>query len=65
MTTTVDYFKPLSYDNDICRQFLDEIMSNDDKTITIFRKKITSYNVYWTTSFRQNDGLATTDVYVR
>ena len=35
MTTTVYYFKPMTFDNDICRQFLDEIMSNDDKTITI------------------------------
>ena len=39
MTATVDYFKPMMSDNDICREFLDEIISNDDKTITIFRQK--------------------------
>ena len=33
MTTIVDYFKPMTSDNDICWQFLDEIMSNDDKRL--------------------------------
>ena len=40
MTRAVDYLKPMMSDNDICRQFWDEIMSNDDKTITIFRRKL-------------------------
>ena len=35
MTTTVDYLKAMTSDNAICRQFLDEIMSIDDKTIII------------------------------
>ena len=33
MTTTIDYFKPMTSDNDICRQFWDEIISNDDKRL--------------------------------